>query len=59
MRNEQIPRATAIAAMFALLVILIVEGLAIYGSYRGSGFSPSAPVKWSETIMRLMFGRGR
>jgi hypothetical protein len=59
MHNERIPRTAAIAAMFALAVILSVEGLAVYGSYSGSAFSTAAPVKWSETIMRLMLGRAR
>jgi hypothetical protein len=59
MHNERIARTAAIAAMFALVVILSVEGLAVYGSYGGSGFATSAPVKWSETIMRLMLDRAR
>jgi hypothetical protein len=59
MHNDRIPRTAAIAAIFALLVILSIEGLAVYGSYSTSGFSASAPVKWSETIMRLMLGRAR
>jgi hypothetical protein len=59
MHKERIPTTAAIAAMFALVVILSVEGLAVYGSYGGSGFATSAPVKWSETVMRLMLARGR
>jgi len=59
MHDERIPRAAVVAAMLALVVILGFEGLAINGSYGGSGFSAPAPVKWSETIMRLMLGRAR
>jgi hypothetical protein len=59
MHNEKIPRAAAAAAMFALVVVLSIEGLALYGTYSASALSASAPVKWSQTIMSLMLGRVR
>jgi hypothetical protein len=57
--NEKIDRWIVLAGFMALVILLIIEGLALYQLLDLPMRSQPAATQWPETIMRLFFGRSR
>jgi hypothetical protein len=57
MQDAKMGRWVATAGFVTLAAILILEGLAIYRLDMGSMHVQAPMVGWSETVMRILFGK--